>query len=100
MGNEPHALKWKRVASAHEAPRCGAKTRTLRTCLSPAMGNGRCRMHGGASTGPRTACGMERSRRARWEHGHYSAAAKAERRAARSELMDLRELVREALEFV
>jgi hypothetical protein len=36
------------------------------------MKNGRCRMHGGASTGPRTAEGLERSRRARWIHGAYS----------------------------
>jgi hypothetical protein len=41
------------------------------------MPNGRCRMHGGVSTGPRTAEGLERSRRARWRHGHYSAEAKA-----------------------
>ena len=36
-------------------------------------------MHGGKSTGPRTAAWLERSRRARWRHGHYSAEAKAER---------------------
>ena len=33
---------------------CGAKTRAGSPCRSPAMRNGRCRMHGGASTGPRT----------------------------------------------
>lgn len=47
------------------------------------MANGRCRMHGGSSTGPRTAKGLERSRRARWKHGHYSAIAKADRRFIR-----------------
>ena len=47
------------------------------------MSNGRCRMHGGASTGPRTPEGLEKSRRARWKHGFYSAEAKAERRAFR-----------------
>lgn len=36
------------------------------------MKHGRCRMHGGLSTGPRTAEGLERSRRARWIHGMYS----------------------------
>lgn len=36
------------------APRCGAKTRRGAACQATAMRNGRCRMHGGASTGPRT----------------------------------------------
>ena len=30
----------------HLSPRCGAKTRSGTPCLSPAMANGRCRMHG------------------------------------------------------
>ena len=30
-------------------------------------------MHGGASTGPRTAAGLERIRKARTRHGLYSA---------------------------
>ena len=37
------------------------------------MANGRCRMHGGKSTGPRTAEGIERIRKARTVHGRYSA---------------------------
>ncbi|MFI5108135.1 MAG: HGGxSTG domain-containing protein [Terriglobales bacterium] len=37
------------------APRCGARTRKGTPCGAPAMRNKqRCRMHGGASTGPRT----------------------------------------------
>jgi hypothetical protein len=43
------------------------------------MPNGRCKLHGGKSTGPRTAEGLERSRRANWKHGYYSREAKAER---------------------
>ena len=39
------------------APRCGARTRADGCCRQPAMANGRCRMHGGLSTGPRTAAG-------------------------------------------
>lgn len=36
----------------HCAPRCGAHARTTgQPCKSPAMMNGRCRMHGGKSTG-------------------------------------------------
>jgi len=34
---------------------CGAKAkRTGKACHQPAMKNGRCRLHGGKSTGPRT----------------------------------------------
>lgn len=45
---------------AHAAARCGARTRAGEACQAPAMPNGRCRMHGGASTGPRTAEGLAR----------------------------------------
>ena len=31
----------------HRSPRCGARTRNGTPCRSPAMPNGRCRMHGG-----------------------------------------------------
>jgi hypothetical protein len=37
------------------------------------MASGRCRLHGGKSTGPRTAEGLERMRRAKTKHGAYSA---------------------------
>ncbi|MFM9847001.1 MAG: HGGxSTG domain-containing protein [Hyphomicrobiaceae bacterium] len=63
-----------------KAPRCGARTRAGCCCRQPAMKNGRCRMHGGLSTGPRTAEGLARSRRARWKHGFDSAAIRALRR--------------------
>ena len=71
------------------APRCGARTRVGRGCRAPAMVNPvtgnrvRCRMHGGASTGPRTPEGMERSRKADWRHGGYSAERQKLRREAR-----------------
>ena len=52
------------------------------------MPNGRCKFHGGKSTGPRTPEGLERSRRANWKHGHFSREAKAERlRAKFNELL-------------
>ena len=35
----------------HLSPRCGARTRDGTPCRSPAMPNGRCRMHGGMSPG-------------------------------------------------
>jgi hypothetical protein len=75
------------------APRCGAKTRRGKACQAPAMPNGRCRMHGGASTGPRTAEGLARSKRARWKHGLYSAEARAEQQRARELLRQSRELL-------
>lgn len=59
------------------APRCGAKTRKGPPCRSPAVANGRCRMHGGKSTGPRTAAELARSRRANYKHGRYRAQSKA-----------------------
>jgi hypothetical protein len=55
------------------APRCGARTRCGGECRQPAMPNGRCRLHGGLSTGPRTPAGLARSRRSRWKHGVRSA---------------------------
>ncbi|MBC7945603.1 MAG: hypothetical protein H7X91_10165 [Burkholderiales bacterium] len=44
--------------------RCGAKTRKGTPCKQKAIyGNGRCKFHGGLSTGPRTAEGKARSAR-------------------------------------
>jgi hypothetical protein len=63
------------------APRCGARTRAGECCRQPAMRNGRCRMHGGLSTGPRTAAGRARCAAARRTHGFYSADMVALRRA-------------------
>jgi hypothetical protein len=57
------------------APRCGARTRARHPCRSPAMPNGRCRMHGGASTGPRTLEGLNRLRAANTRHGAYATSA-------------------------
>jgi glucans biosynthesis protein len=56
-----------------ESRRCGAKTRKGIPCRSPAMPNGRCRMHGGKSTG------APKGNKNAWKHGHYSKGAKAGR---------------------
>jgi hypothetical protein len=61
------------VGDYMKAPRCGARTRSSGCCRQPAMPNGRCRFHGGKSTGPRTADGLRRSRTARLTHGFRSA---------------------------
>jgi len=48
------------------------------------MANGRCRLHGGKSTGPRTPEGLERMRRAKTKHGSYSAETLQLMRAVRA----------------
>src|SRR5262249_13310771 len=76
------------LAKANAAPRCGARSkRTAKPCRAAAMPNGRCRVHGGKSTGPRTLEGLERSRRARWKHGYFSQEAKAERSRVRAAML-------------
>src|SRR5690625_2526789 len=44
MRNKPHVKK-------NKGERCGAKTRSGTPCKNYAMTNGRCRLHGGKSTG-------------------------------------------------
>jgi hypothetical protein len=81
------------LAMANAAPRCGARSkRTGKPCRTAAMPNGRCKVHGGKSTGPRTPEGLERSRRANWKHGYYSREAKAERSRVRAAILALRYL--------
>lgn len=92
------------------APRCGAKTRSGAPCRAPAMWSNkagkytRCRMHGGASTGPRTLEGLERCRKANWKHGRRSAGWIAERRRDRLEIRRLvfqgKQLAREVRDFM
>ncbi len=98
--NEPHANRKKkpillkngnRQGNPMNAHRCGAKTRSGTPCKAPAMANGRCRMHGGKSTGPRTPEGLERSRKANFKHGFYSAELLEERKFIRQLLRSSRE---------
>jgi hypothetical protein len=72
------------------APRCGAKNRHGSRCQCPAMQNGRCRLHGGLSTGPRTPEGIQRIKLAVTKHGRYSQRAKVEREHYRKLLRDFR----------
>jgi hypothetical protein len=55
-----------------KAPRCGAKTRKGYPCPQPSMPNGKCRFHGGKSTGPRTPEGLERIRQSKLKHGKFT----------------------------
>jgi len=51
--------------------RCLAKTRRGTECQKPAMtGKNRCQLHGGRSTGPRTAEGHARIAAANFKHGN------------------------------
>jgi hypothetical protein len=95
MSDEPQEPAWwAHLALANGAPRCGARRkRDGNPCQQPAMQNGRCRVHGGLSTGPRTPEGLARSRRSNWKHGYYSAEAKATRRESRALIQALRHLI-------
>lgn len=73
---------------------CGARTRKGTSCANRGMANGRCRMHGGKSTGPRTMEGRERIARARRKHGRYSKQAQEERSLFRDDLRRCRGLMR------
>ena len=71
---QPHG-SLQQLPHAH-SPRCRARAwaRGGKPCQSPAMANGRCRMHGGTSPG------APKGNRNAWKHGGYSAAAMASRR--------------------
>jgi hypothetical protein len=103
MGDEPRVrerepiervrARLEALAMANAAPRCSARSkRTGKPCRAAAMPNGRCKVHGGKSTGPRTPEGLERSKRARWKHGYYSREARAERSRVRAAMLALRNL--------
>ena len=76
------------------APRCGARTRAGCPCQAPAIrGKQRCRMHGGRSTGPRTAEGLARLRAAHTTHGRYSADKRAHDRLVLTRVRRMRVLI-------
>ena len=54
---------------------CGARTRRGTACQKPPLaGKTRCRLHGGLSTGPKTAEGKARIAASHWKHGRRSRA--------------------------
>ena len=68
-----------RFGDQWEGIRCGAKTRSGSECRRPAYKvNGKCHLHGGASTGPRTKDGLARLVASKTTHGKFT----AEKRAA------------------
>ena len=67
--------------------RCLAKTRQGTPCQNPAIrGRGRCKLHGGRSTGPRTPEGKARSIAAHTKHGRSSRAHVEKVRAINAEI--------------
>jgi len=88
----------KALKAANAAPRCGASKRRKETlCRAPAMANGRCRIHGGTSTGPKTQEGIERIRMTHWKHGRRSAEAIRRRKegvALRREIKRIADIAR------
>jgi hypothetical protein len=69
-------IPW-RFGSNWPGKRCEAKTRKGTPCQRPAkLPVGRCRIHGGASTGPRTEAGLARVAAANTKHGRYTKSKK------------------------
>ena len=67
--------------------RCLAKTRRGTPCQNPAIkGPGRCKLHGGRSTGPRTPEGKARAAKAHTKHGRSSRAHVEKVRAINAEI--------------
>jgi hypothetical protein len=68
------------------SPRCGAKTRSGKPCMAPAVkGKKRCRMHGGAP-----GSGAPRGNKNALKHGQYTREAIEERRQVKEFLRQCR----------
>jgi uncharacterized protein YjcR len=72
----------------HLSRRCGARTRRGSRCQSPAMPNGRCRLHGGMSPG------APKGNKNAYIHGYYAPDTIATRREIGTLLRSMRNLVR------
>ncbi len=82
--------------------RCAAKTRRGTACQRPAnKKNGRCRLHGGASTGAKTEEGRSRISASNLRHGKFTKDKLEKRRAnaakGREILKELRQMERELI---
>ena len=83
--------------------RCGAKTRRGTECQRPAHKiNGRCSLHGGLSSGPKTNEGLQRISEANRKHGRYTKdKLERQRRAAevgRKVRVELKHIERQLIE--
>ncbi len=98
VADEPHGQSDITSNSAGPLPglsRCGAKTRGGEPCRQVAMPNGRCYMHGGKSTGPKTPGGLARSRMANYKHGRYSTESLRQARAMSKLLAECRQVMQD-----
>ena len=70
--NLKKGIPWQ-FGPAWPGQRCGAKTRRGTACQRAAYKhNGRCALHGGRSTGPRTQRGLQRISEANLKHGRQT----------------------------
>ena len=77
-------------------PKCNAKTRQGTVCQkSPLRGKKRCRLHGGLSTGPRTAEGKARIAATHYKHGKRSKAFTEMRKKIWAELREVEARMRD-----
>jgi len=75
-------------------PRCGAKTRSGKSCKNPCVkGKKRCRMHGGA-----VGSGAPKGNKNAWKHGNRSAVAILQHKEISQLLRDLKKQI-EAIEL-
>ena len=75
---------------------CGANSkRSGLPCVQPAMKNGRCRFHGGKSTGAKTSEGKQAQRQANLKAGLYTKEAIGERQQLRALLNQCKALLDE-----
>ncbi len=81
------------IAAESAVGPCGAQTRGGLLCRNDAMRNGRCRFHGGLSTGRKTAAGIASHRAAVTIHGGRSQEMIEFRRRMRELRADARKLV-------
>lgn len=71
MEDKPHVRET--LCNFSNVVACGARSRrTGLPCRQPAMVNGRCRFHGGKSTGPKTSEGLQAISKSKYTHGLYS----------------------------
>ena len=77
--------------------RCGSKTRSGSKCRRPAYKrSGKCHLHVGASTGPRTKAGLARLTEVRTKHGKFT---KEKRADAKRRAEQGRQMLAELLEL-
>ena len=94
-GNVTIGVEW-RFGADWPGQRCGAKTRKGTACQRPAnKRNGRCRVHGGASTGAKTQEGRERISEANLRHGRYTKDNLEKRRENAAKGREIRKEIRQ-----